>query len=184
MGWSRTGFPNYPVKHPPARRGGPEPAMAAPPAWNPFADLVPANGSVVVKPNWVTHANAGPQDDWECLVTHPSLVEAICRYVLKAAPRRLTIGDAPVQGCDFDRLLERTGTRAALAGVPGGNTRVATRDFRLVSLDEEAGYTARASATRTPGDYVRFDLGSESLLAPITAADRPFRVAMDAPKSL
>jgi len=157
---------------------------AGTPAWNPFADLVPPGAAVVVKPNWVTHANAGPQDDWDCLVTHPSLVEAICRYLLKAAPRRLTIGDAPIQGCDFDRLLDRTGTRAALEALPAGATCVEIRDFRLVSLDEQAGYAARASATRTTADYVCFDLGAESLLEPITVAGRPFRVTMYDPKAL
>ena len=159
-------------------------AHAGTPAWNPFGDLIRPGDSVVVKPNWVTHANGGAHDDWECLVTHPSLVEAICRYVLKAGPRRLTIGDAPVQGCDFDRLLDRTGTRAALARLPAGDTCVDVRDFRLVNLDEDGGYATRASATRTPADYVCFDLAGDSLLDPITRADRPFRVTMYDPKAL
>lgn len=159
-------------------------AHAGTPAWNPFGDLIPPRGRVVVKPNWVMHANLGARDDWECLVTHPSLVEAICRYVLKAAPRRLTIGDAPVQGCDFDRMMDRTGTRSALASLPAGDTRVDVRDFRLVSLDEDHGYTAHASTTRTSTDYVRFDLAADSLLDPITTADRPFRVTMYDPKAL
>ena len=159
-------------------------AHAGTPAWNPFADLLQPGGTVVVKPNWVTHANGGAHDDWECLVTHPSIVEAICRYVLKAAPRRLTIGDAPVQGCDFVRLLDRTGTGAALARLPAGDTVVGVRDFRLVSLDEDGGYATHASATRTPADYVCFDLAADSLLEPITNGERPFRVTMYDPKAL
>lgn len=159
-------------------------AHAGTPEWNPFAELIPPGGSVVVKPNWVMHANLGAVDDWECLVTHPSLVEAICRYVLKAAPRRLTVGDAPVQGCDFDRMMDRTGTREALARLPAGNTVVDVRDFRLVSLDEAEGYAQHASTTRTAADYVRFDLAADSLLESITSAERPFRVTMYDPKAL
>ena len=41
--------------------------------------------NVVVKPNWVSHDNASGAG-WECLVTHPSLLEVLCRYILKAQP--------------------------------------------------------------------------------------------------
>ena len=158
-------------------------ARAGTAAWNPLSAMVEPGMNVVIKPNWVSHQNAGP-DGWECLVTHPSLVEALARYVLKAHPRRLTIGDAPVQGCDFDALMRVTGTRAALDRLPAGATDVTIADFRLVSLDAGPAGAARGSASRTTADYVAFDLGPESLLEPITTGEAPFRVTMYDPRAL
>ena len=158
-------------------------ARAGTPAWNPLSAWVQPGMNVALKPNWVSHQNGGP-DGWECLVTHPSLVEALARYVLKAGPRRLTIGDAPVQGCDFEALMRLTGTGAALERLPAGSTDVAIADFRLVSLDAGAAGAARDSTTRTMADYVAFDLGPESLLEPITTDDAPFRVTMYDPRAL
>ena len=51
-------------------------ARAGTAAWNPLSAVVEPGMNVVIKPNWVTHQNAGP-DGWECLITHPSLVEAL-----------------------------------------------------------------------------------------------------------
>ncbi|MEO5823096.1 MAG: DUF362 domain-containing protein [Vicinamibacteraceae bacterium] len=139
--------------------------------------------NVVVKPNWVTHHNASGAG-WECLVTHPSLLDVLCRYVLKARPRRLIIGDAPVQGCDFAQLMAVTRTADILARLPSGATTIEVKDFRLVTLDEAAHRTSRASDSRTEADYVRFDLGADSLLEPITSGDAPFRVTMYDPRAL
>ena len=152
--------------------------------WNPLSAIVEPGMNVVVKPNWVTHHNAGG-GGWECLVTHPSLLDALCRYILKARPGRLIVGDAPVQGCDFAQLMAVTRTADMLARLPTGDVPFAVRDFRLVTLDDEARHhAARASATRTEADYIRFDLGSDSLLEPITGPDASFRVTMYDPRAL
>jgi uncharacterized protein (DUF362 family) len=158
-------------------------ARAGTSAWNPLSAAIQPGMNVVIKPNRVAHQNAG-SDGWECLITHPSLLEALARYVLKAHPARLTIGDAPVQGCDFPALMTATGTGAALARLPAGATEVAIADFRLVSLEAGPAGAARQSATRTPADYVAFDLGPESLLEPITTGEAPFRVTMYDPRAL
>jgi uncharacterized protein (DUF362 family) len=152
--------------------------------WNPLSAILRPGLNVVVKPNWVTHRNAGGAG-WECLVTHPSLLDALCRYILKARPASLVIGDAPVQGCDFAELMAVTRTGDILARLPAGETVIAVRDFRLVTLDDgESRRTARASETRSEGDYIRFDLGHDSLLEPITSGEAPFRVTMYDPRAL
>jgi uncharacterized protein (DUF362 family) len=152
-------------------------------SWNPLSATVEPGMNVVVKPNWVLHQPES-SSSWDCLITHPAVLEPLCRYLLKARPGRLTIGDAPVQGCDFDRLLADTGTGDMLARLPAGATALDVKDFRLVMLEDERRHRARASATRTEADYVRFDLAGESLLEPITSAERPFRVTMYDPRAL
>jgi uncharacterized protein (DUF362 family) len=152
--------------------------------WNPLSAIVQPGLNVVVKPNWVAHRNASGAG-WECLVTHPSLLDALCRYILKAEPASLVIGDAPVQGCDFAQLMAVTRTADVLARLPAGKTTIAVRDFRLVTLDDDARHhAARTSETRTEADYIRFDLGHDSLLEPITSGDAPFRVTMYDPRAL
>ena len=74
----------------------------------PFGRLIPPAARVLVKPNWVMHCNRGP---WgiEPLLTHASVVRAVVDGVLQANPGRLVLGDAPLQGCDFQELLRRMG---------------------------------------------------------------------------
>jgi uncharacterized protein (DUF362 family) len=152
--------------------------------WNPLSAIVQPGMSIVVKPNWVTHRNASSAS-WECLVTHPSLLEALCLYLLKARPGRLIVGDAPVQGCDFAQLMAVTGTADRLARLPAGDTTIEVKDFRLVTLDDDERHrAARTSDSRTEADYIRFDLGTDSLLEPITHAEAPFRVTMYDPRAL
>ncbi len=154
-------------------------------AWNPLSALVEPGMNVVVKPNWVLHHNQHSSSaGWECLVTHPSVLDVLCRYILKARPDRLTIGDAPVQGCDFARMMADTSTAAALSGLPAGDTRIEVKDFRLVTIDDDPQRIQRASGSRTEADYVRFDLAGDSLLEPITSDEAPFRVTMYDPRAL
>jgi uncharacterized protein (DUF362 family) len=152
-------------------------------SWNPLSATVEPGMNVVVKPNWVTH-RCESSASWDCLVTHPAVLEPLCRYLLKAQPGRLTVADAPVQGCDFDALMANTGTGAMLANLPVHATAFAVKDLRLVTVDDDRSHAARHSATRTDADYVRFDLAGESLLEPITTAERPFRVTMYDPRAL
>jgi hypothetical protein len=97
----------------------------------------------------------------------------------------LIVGDAPVQGCDFAELMALTGTGETLARLAEGSGAVEVKDFRLVTLEgDDARRAMRTSDTRTEADYIRFDLGAESLLEPITTGDTPFRVTMYDPRAL
>ena len=42
-------------------------------------------------------------------ITHQALILTVVGEVLKANPSQITVGDAPIQSCDFDELLRRTG---------------------------------------------------------------------------
>ena len=75
-------------------------------------------------------------------------------------------------------------TAEILAPLPAGDTLIAVKDFRLVTLDDDPHRTERASGSRTEADYVRFDLAGDSLLEPITSDEAPFRVTMLDPRAL
>lgn len=80
--------------------------------WNPLGKYIKPGDSVIVKPNLVMHINENKtvqENAFECLITHASLIRAVCDYCLIAlkGTGRLMIGDAPMQGCNFDILLEK-----------------------------------------------------------------------------
>jgi uncharacterized protein (DUF362 family) len=157
------------------------------PDWNPLAGVVAEGSRVLLKPNWVLHRNhAGAGED--ALVTHASVIEAVLAYVVRARPAQVVVGDAPVQGCDFDALravcgldamMERAGRDAAAHGVA-----LRMEDFRRTVLRGGQLENRTAELRRSDGDYVLFDVGEESALEPVTREDTEFRVTMYDPHAL
>jgi uncharacterized protein (DUF362 family) len=156
---------------------------AGTPDWNPLGALIRPGARVTLKPNWVLHYNqAGAGMD--CLVTHSSVIAAVLEYVALAAPAQVVLGDAPVQGCDFQALLETCGIEP-LAGrfrERGMDLRIA--DFRRTVLHGRGSAQARSESCRDAADYVPFDLAGQSLLEPLAADARKFRVTMYPPDLL
>ena len=70
------------------------------PRWNPFAGVVREGDTVVIKPNFVLHRNAGG-GPLEAVVTHPSVLRAIVNYTFIALQGhgRIIIADTPQMDC-------------------------------------------------------------------------------------
>lgn len=81
--------------------------------WNPLGEYISSGQTVLMKPNWVMHANKDPKfsNSLDCLVTHPSVVRAVFDYVVIALKGRgrICIADAPMQSCDLNRLFAVSG---------------------------------------------------------------------------
>ncbi len=139
----------------------------------PLSDVVPVGGSVLLKPNWVLHENLSGAG-MECMITHPEFVLAALAEVLAARPGRVIIGDAPIQSARFDEIAwpawrDRVATLC-------GTTPVSIRDFRdtIVSRD---GRILRPHVHLLDADrFVRFDIGCDSLLEPVSNPPGRFRV--------
>ena len=78
--------------------------------WNPLGEIVKPGMTVLIKPNMVMEVNMSGQGE-NCLYTHPSVIAPIIDYVCIAlgGRGRIILGDAPVQECDFDVLLDKSG---------------------------------------------------------------------------
>lgn len=157
-------------------------ARAGSPAWNPLGELIPPGSRVVVKPNWVHHSNR-KGSGLDCLITHPSIIAAVLEYVALARPSAVVLGDAPVQGCDFaalrsacalDQLVERFRAR-------GMNLTLA--DFRRTVMTGPLG-RPKLTRVRPDASYVSFDLGSHSLLEPISGDAPKFRATLYNPADM
>lgn len=139
---------------------------------NPFGGIIEKGMTVLIKPNWVLHRNYSNQGN-DCLVTHPNLIFAVLLEVLEAQPGRVIIGDAPVQECDLDVLVppEWRDRLKSLANCP-----LEVVDFRRTIL-RSGGFTAgQDQDLRAEDRYTLFDLGTDSLLEPVSTADSKFRI--------
>lgn len=82
--------------------------------WNPLGRYISTENTVLIKPNLVRHINPAEDDmqrGMECLITHPSIVRCIFDYVYIAlkGKGKIVIADAPVQNCDFEKMLDNSG---------------------------------------------------------------------------
>lgn len=74
------------------------------PSWNPLSDIISPGDKVVLKPNLVKSCNNKAQ--YECTLTHPSVIKAVLDYLIKANPQSIILGDAPIQGADMGAISE------------------------------------------------------------------------------
>ena len=153
------------------------------PGWNPLGEFIPKGARVVLKPNWVLHENQSGFG-LDCLLTDPSVIEAVLEYVALTKPASVVVGDAPLQGCDFEALrrscdLDGMTTRLGRLGLD-----VSIADFRRTVLPGQRLGGARIEHRRPEDDYVLFDLGQESLLEPLAPQADLFRVTMYNPDLL
>jgi uncharacterized protein (DUF362 family) len=151
--------------------------------WNPLGDLVKPGGKIVVKPNWVLHRNEGA-GGMECMITHPSVLRAVLDYVFLAQPSEVVLGDAPLQGCDFDKLLDFGGLRQVVADFQARGLPLAVRDFRRTVMREKGNLKFVDEELRPESEYVLVDLGADSLLEPISKDWKKFRVTVYDPRKM
>lgn len=142
-----------------------------------FGQMIPNGARVLVKPNMVLHQNEGP-DGMDCLVTHASLIRAATEEALRTGACEVLVGDAPIQGCDFAALVQKTGldqwARELMAREPRFK---GVRDFRRTTCVLVHGVRVAAENLQSEDHFTLFNLGRESLLEPISDSQNRFRVA-------
>lgn len=149
-----------------------------------FGKIIPAGARVLIKPNLVLHENQGP---WgmDAVVTHFSLIREVVEAVLQADPRQVVIGDAPLQGCDFERLLSIMGMDRWAENMKQRDSRFkGVRDFRRTTCVFVNGVRMAAESLQSEENFVLFDLGEKSLLEPISDGRDSFRVTCYDPRLL
>jgi len=148
----------------------------------PFGRVVPRGARVLIKPNLVLHQNEGP-GGVDCLVTHSSLIRATVEAALRTDAAEVLVGDAPIQGCDFDALVESSGLGSwAHAQMALDSRFKGLRDFRRTIGVLVHGVRVAAEDVQPEDRFTLFDLGRQSLLEPISANGNRFRVAWYDPR--
>ena len=88
---------------------------------------------ILIKPNWVRHPKK--ENDALCLCTHTNFILASLEYVLKLKPGSVLIGDAPVQGCHWSKLVTEPFYQAIQRISAEYSIPVVIKDFRRVHFD-------------------------------------------------
>ena len=140
-----------------------------------------AGKKILLKPNWVLHDKS--EKDKICLRTHDAFLLAALELLLEMKPARIVLGDAPVQGCNWERMLtakfvEKVNHLSEQYKVP-----VLIKDFRRVSYNPE---TNQLEQNRNAiEDFIIFDVGKRSYLEEVSDDKRsPFRVTNYDPERL
>jgi uncharacterized protein (DUF362 family) len=151
--------------------------------WNPLSVLIPSGSKIVMKPNWVFHQNQR-HPSLDCLVTHSSIIEGVAKYVGLTRPERVTIGDAPLQGCDFEQLRILAGINEAADRLRQRGLPFTITDFRRTIRAGNSLLQQRSEGVRGLEHFVLFDLKQDSLLESLADDARKFRVTMYNPDLL
>lgn len=152
------------------------------PEWNPLRGLVPDGGRVFVLCNFVYHRRAQESEArLHSKCTHGSVLRALVDYVLLAAGPggRVTFGNAPLQSCVFERVLEETGAASVARFYADRRLPVQARDLRLFVATRDVLGRVVSTERRDDADGLEIDFGAESLLTALPRHNgaAPFRVA-------
>jgi hypothetical protein len=99
--------------------------------------------------------------------THASVLRPVIDYLLKAVGTdgQVAFGNAPLQSCQWDRVIEETGASELLAFYRDVNARVRAVDLRLYSTQRSAIGVTSSERRNECEDGVSFDMGPASLLS-------------------
>jgi uncharacterized protein (DUF362 family) len=160
-----------------------DPERYGTPAWNPLAALITAGSRIVIKPNWVFHENQRGAG-LDCLITHSSIIEGVAKYVGLTNPAQLIIGDAPIQGCDFEQLRRLAGIDKMADRLRQRRLQFRITDFRRTICTGNSLGHQRSEGVRDVENFVLFDLKQDSLLESLSDDADKFRVTMYNPDLL
>lgn len=147
-----------------------------------FGKVIPPGARVLIKPNLVLHQNEGP-GGFDCLVTHASLIQAAVEAALRTSASEVLVGDAPIQACDFGKLINTMGLQTWAQECSQRDPRfLGIRDFRRTTCVLVHGVRVAAENVQSADHFTLFDLNGESLLEPVSDKQHPFRVAWYDPR--
>lgn len=149
--------------------------------WNPLKNLVKKGQNVVIKPNLVYHEHPLGANNVLSMVTNAAIIRPLIDYILLATEGdvKITIGDAPVQGCEFDKVLELSGVKELVEFYKQRNININVVDFRLlISKRDKNGILALKckNSSRDLQMYRVVDLKDKSELMPVIEKASRFEI--------
>lgn len=144
--------------------------------------VIEPGDKVLLKPNFVLDHNQGP---WGMapMITHRTVIHSVVKTALRAQPGSVLVADAPIQNCDFDHLLQVTGLDQWSAEMRRQESRfLGVQDLRRTIATNLNGRRVVSENVLPEERFVLYDLGSESLLEPITTPEEAFRVTCYDPR--
>ena len=133
--------------------------------WNPLAELIRPDETVLLKPNMVHQRHPRDPQGWRYVITHGSVIRAVADYVWKAVgPKgKIILADAPQTDASFSEMVKLLGL-----DVIRDFYRARGLTFELIDLRQEEWATRGDVVVERrklpPNSYgaVAFDLGQAS----------------------
>ena len=130
--------------------------------WNPLGEYIQPGNTVLIKPNLVREINLNSEGGTDCIYTNPAVVAPVIDYILIALKGKgnIVIGDAPVQECNFDKLIENSGYMEMIDWYSVRGYEIQLVDFRAVKSTIKHGVQFYRFDDFASGKVI--DLGKES----------------------
>ncbi len=142
--------------------------------WNPLKDIIKPGDFVVLKPNFVIDRH---EKDGELfsIITHPSVIRAVCDYVMIAlhGDGEILIADAPNANADFDNLIKQTHLQDLIDFYQEKTSvRISFVDLRQLVLNDYTDSSTRNIKDRDPKGYSIVDMTEHSELKGLANIER------------
>lgn len=136
---------------------------------------------IVLKPNWVHHEDS-PDFPIRALVTSSELIDAAITACVETYPdaESITIGDVPLQSCDFDLMIRQSGMDRVIDKWKNNVApRISFCDWRRERYVLRDGFMQKDTSGKfgDPAGYREVMLDRASFLDPISAQREKFRVS-------
>lgn len=105
--------------------------------WNPLGEFIKPGDSVIIKPNLVRDYDSTKQ--YECTLTHPSIIRTIIDYCVIAKAGHIVVGDAPIQGANMDRIREDCHIDEMIQLYHSKGVNIEFCDFRNYIVEQKGG---------------------------------------------
>jgi uncharacterized protein (DUF362 family) len=139
--------------------------------WNPLGHWIRPGDRVFLLPNFVMHRRQDESsDEFQAKCTHASVLRAVADYAGIACgdPSLISFGNAPIQACDYERVLVETGTRTMTeAYMETTGVALVPYDLRTVVTEWTESGMLLSRTERHAEATLRVDLGKDSWLDPL-----------------
>jgi len=143
-------------------------------------DVFLKDKKILIKPNWVRHS-LQPHDEI-CLRTNDHFLLALISILLEHSPNTIILGDAPLQGCKWEKMHNESFLAEIEQLSVKYNIPIIIKDFRRITLDPVNNILT--IERHTLSEYLIFDVGKDSYLEPISLGKSKFRVTCYDPNIL
>lgn len=137
-----------------------------------FTEVQIKGKSILLKPNWVHHSKT--EIDHYCLITNHVFTLSLLESVLQYSPGKVIIGDAPVQGCIWNKMMDPHFLDVVEGFRQQHKIEIYVKDFRRRIWEKQSGKVV--TDNNEISEYSIFDLGESSYLDPISNKEGNFRV--------
>lgn len=135
-------------------------------SWNPLGDIVKRGNTVLVKPNLIKENHPRDPNGWIYMMTHGSVIRAVCDYAIKAigAKGKIIVADAPQTDSSFAEICRILNLRELQEFYRSKGIDFELVDLRKYEWDSvDDVVVSRRDLAGDPNGYVKFDLGQDSL---------------------